>query len=387
LSGIIANTLARQRVPLGRAVVLLGVALAFALSTSAFDTTYAAQAEVDARLSNGADVTVTESPGVEVAPSVADTIAGLPGVHHVEPLQHRFAYVGTDLQDLYGVRPASITTMAAVEDTYFQGGTARQLMDQLATQPDSVLVSAETVQDFQLRPGDLINLRLRDGRTGRLLTVPFHYRGIVTEFPTAPKDSFLVANADYIARQTGSSSIGAFLVDTGGTGTTAVADRVRALLGPSARVSDIADVRATIGSTLTAVDLSGLTRIELAFGLLLALGAAALVLATGLTERRRGFAIAVALGAKPRRLRPFVLVEAGLLIIGGVAAGALIGVPLAHLLVAEMKGAFDPPPSRLSIPWLYLAGTGVAIVAAIAVVCAVILRAARRSPIRQLREL
>jgi putative ABC transport system permease protein len=35
--------------------------------------------------------------------------------------------------------------------------------------------------------------------------VPFHLIGIVREFPTAPRDSFLVANAAYIARQTGSS--------------------------------------------------------------------------------------------------------------------------------------------------------------------------------------
>ena len=141
------------------------------------------------------------------------------GVRAVEPVQHRFAYVGADLQDLYGVRPATITGVTALQDAYFQGGSARALMDTLAARPDSILVSAETVKDFQLHPGDLLNLRLPDARSGQLSTVPFHYVGIVNEFPTAPKDSFFVANADYVAASTGSDAVGAFLVDTGGQDT------------------------------------------------------------------------------------------------------------------------------------------------------------------------
>ena len=71
-----------------------------------------------------------------------------------------------------------------------------------------MLVSAETVHDFQLRPGDLLRLRLQDGRTKQFTTVPFHYAGVGKEFPTAPTDSFLVANAGYVARATGSDAVG-----------------------------------------------------------------------------------------------------------------------------------------------------------------------------------
>ena len=62
-----------------------------------------------------------------------------------------------------------------------------------------------------------------DARTNQLTTVPFHYVGVVSEFPTAPKDSFFVANAAYITARTGNDAAGAFLVDTGGQHTTAVA--------------------------------------------------------------------------------------------------------------------------------------------------------------------
>ena len=83
------------------------------------------------------------------------------GVRAVEPIQHRFAYIGGDLQDLYGVNPDSIGNVTALQDSYFRGGTASSLMSTLASQPDSILVSAETVSDFQLVVGDTVNLDCR----------------------------------------------------------------------------------------------------------------------------------------------------------------------------------------------------------------------------------
>nr|WP_211177039.1 ABC transporter permease [Pseudonocardia acidicola] len=387
LSGTVASTLARRRGPLARSVVLLALALSFAASTATFNATYRQQAEVDALLTNGADVTVTESPGVTVGPAGGVTLAAIPGVRQVEPVQHRFAYVGADLQDLYGVRPATITRATALQDTYFQGGTARGLMGELAARPDSILVSAETVKDYQLRPGDLLNLRLRDGRTHQLTTVGFHYAGVVTEFPTAPKDSFFVANADYVARATGSDAVGAFLVDTGGHDSTAVADRIRALLGPTVTVTDIATTRSAIGSSLTAVDLAGLTTVELGFALVLAAAAGGLVLALGLAERRRSFAIARVLGARPRQLRGFVFGEAAVLIVGGLVLGALGGWLLSEMLVAVLTGVFDPPPSSPAVPWTYLGAITVLTVGALTVAAVGAVRLARRATVEAIREL
>jgi putative ABC transport system permease protein len=305
----------------------------------------------------------------------------------VEPLQHRFAYIGPDLQDLYGVRPATITHATALQDSYFAGGSARALMDQLAAHPDSILVSAETVHDYQLHPGDLVNLRLQGSRSTRLTTVPFHYIGIVKEFPTAPKDSFFVANASYIAHQTGSNAIGALLMDTGGQHTTAIAHRIQTLVGTAATVDDIAHTRSTIGSSLTAVDLAGLTRVELAFALVLAAAAGGLVLALGLTERRRTFAVTAALGATGKQLRALVVAETTTLAAGGVLGGAGIGWALSEVLVAVLTGVFDPPPDALTVPWPYLSAVTVTTVVALAIAGTVAGRLARRSPISILRQM
>jgi putative ABC transport system permease protein len=302
-------------------------------------------------------------------------------------VQHRFAYVGSDLQDLYGVRPGSIAAATALQDAYFVGGTARQLMDTLARQPDSILVSDETVKDFQLAPGDLLKLRLQDSRTKAFRSVSFHYAGIVKEFPTAPHDSFFVANADYVAKATGSNAVGAFLVDTGGTGQQTIAADLRHQLGASAKVTDLTQSRSAIGSSLTSVDLAGLTRFELVFAVLIAAGAGGLVLALGLAERRRAFAIATVLGAGRRQLRGLVLSEAITVTIGGLAGGALIAWALAQMLVKVLTGVFDPPPSVIAVPWPYLTATVVVAVAAILGGALMSARGSTRPPVEELRDL
>jgi len=387
LAGPVAGGMSRQRRPLARAIVLLALALSFAASTATFNATYHQQAEADAQLSNGADVTVTVAAGSTVHPAAASQLAGVNGVRGVEPLQHRFAYIGNDLQDLYGVRPNHIRNATALQDAYFKGGSAAGLMATLATRPNSILVSAETVKDYGLRTGDLIKLRLIDSRTRQPRMVAFHYVGVVTEFPTAPKDSFFVANANYVAQQTGTDAVGAFLVDTGGKNTTAVVHRVQSLLGPSATVTDIATVRRSVGSSLTSVDLAGLTRVELTFALLLAAAAGGLVLALGLTERRRSFAIATALGAKSRHLRGMIVSEAVVLAVLGLAAGGVIGWLLSQMLVKVLTGVFDPPPSVIAVPWAYLISVAGITVGAFAVASAAAVRAARRPAISVLRDL
>ena len=207
------------------------------------------------------------------------------------------------------MRPATIGAAGKLQDGWFAGGTRRPA-DARRSRSARTACScrAETVKDFQLRPGDLLRLRLQDGRTKQFTTVPFHYVGVAKEFPTAPTDSFLVANAGYVAQATGSDAVGTFLVQTDGTSPASVAARVRARRRHRARRSPTSTTSASVvGSNLTAVELSGLTRVELGFALVLAVAASGpRARRSASRERRRTFAIAAALGAEPppaRRLR------------------------------------------------------------------------------------
>ncbi|MDQ1680823.1 MAG: putative transport system permease protein [Frankiaceae bacterium] len=385
LSGTVAAALSRQRALISRVVVLVALAIAFAASTATFNATYQQQARADALLTNGADVTVTEPPGANVSSSTVAQVAAVPGVSHVEPMQHRFAYVGADLQDLYGVNPSTIASATALQDAYFVGGTAKQVLARIAAQPDAALFSAETVKDYQLQLGDTVRLRLQDATTKQYAVVPFHYVGVVHEFPTAPKDSFIVANSSYIATATHDASIGQLLVTTKGAQPGVVAQRIRATVGPAARIEDLTTTRAVVGSSLTSVDLSGLTRMELVFALLLTVAATGLLVTLSFTERRRTLSMARLLGARPRQVGGFVWSEIAVIGVSSLALGAVLAWSISEMLVKVLTGVFDPPPSVLAVPWLYLLLALATLVAGLGVAGVLTVRRAIKAPVSILR--
>jgi putative ABC transport system permease protein len=104
-------------------------------------------------------------------------------------------------------------------------------------------------------------------------------------------------------------------------------------------------------------------------------GAAGLVLALGVLDRRRSFAVMAALGAKPAQRLAFLRSEAFLVFAFGSVLGALSGAIVAWMLVRLLAGVFDPPPDHLTVPWLYLA---ILFAASAASVVAAVIAAERR---------
>jgi putative ABC transport system permease protein len=138
---------------------------------------------------------------------------------------------------------------------------------------------------------------------------------------------------------------------------------------------------------LTAVDLAGLTRIELVFAVIMVAGAAGLILALGLADRRRSFAILSALGAKPRQLGTFLWSEGLLIFSLGGAIGLPGGVAMAWMLVKLLTGVFDPPPDRLAMPWLYVVGLVAAAIVSIAIAVIGAQHSTRIPAVQRLRDL
>jgi putative ABC transport system permease protein len=360
LSPIVAASVSRQARLITRGVVLVTLAFSFAVSTAVFNTTYNVQSRVDAALTNGSDVTVTGTTAYP-AGQLLDTISKVPGVQAARAMIHRYAYVGNDLQDIYGINALNIGDAADLSNAFFASNDARGTMAKLAAQADGVLLSQETVNDFQLKLGDLVNLRLQNSKDHQYHAVPFHFIGVVREFSTAPKDSFILANEGYLASQTGDPAREIVLI-RGKIPPAQLAKAIAPIAAtvPGARVTDLGSVLKSISSSLTAVDLHGLTVIELSFAILLIAGASGLVLGLGLIERRRDFALLAAMGAKGRQLGSFLWTEGLIILIAGIVLGFATGLGIAKMLVKVLTGVFDPAPQSLAIPWLYL---GVLIVA------------------------
>jgi putative ABC transport system permease protein len=123
-----------------------------------------------------------------------------------------------------------------------------------------------------------------------------------------------------------------------------------------ARVQDISSggAQVTSASGLAGTDLSGLSRLELGFGALLALACSGLAVIGGIVERRRALVLLAALGATARQRGRFLATEARAMVVAGVLGGALVGTTIAYLLIKVLTGIFDPPPAAATVPWGYL---------------------------------
>jgi putative ABC transport system permease protein len=380
MRGFLAVSAARRGREINRGLIVVGLLLAFGVSLGIFSATYDRQAKVDAQLTLGADVVATGSPGVATKHDLARRIAAVPGVKATTALDHSYAYVGPDLQDTYGIDPNTFTNATTLRDSYFIGGTAKQMMSRLSSTRDGILVSKETITDFSLKPGDLLKLRVLDHRSGRFAVVPFHVIGAIQEFPSAPKDSFMVANLSYL--QSADRGSGPNVVFASTSGGSAVAKRVAAATaGDGVQVDSIERQTASTVSSITTVSLTGISRIEEAFVILLAAGAMALFVALGIAERRREFATMASVGAPLRQIGAFAWSEAALVLGSGLVLAAGLGWLLSRMLVAMLTHVFDPPPDALAIPWTFLVALAASATVATLVATALAARGIRRLPL------
>ncbi len=379
--GFLLASAGRRGGALNRGLVVVGLLLAFGVELGVFTATYDQQARVDAQLTLGADVTLTAPPGVIAKRNVLSRIGRVGGVAGVTGVSHSYAYVGPDLQDTFGIDPVSFTRGSSLRDSYFLGGSAADMLSRLRTTRDGILVSKETIGDYSLNLGDLLRLRVLDRQTGRFRVAPFHVVGVVQEFPAAPRDSFMVTNLDYlrsVTHEPGSNL--AFVKATGDPG--ALAQRLRAAtssLGTS--VKDIRGQTAQTTSSITTVDLRGISRIEEIFALALAAGAIALFVSVSLAERRHELATMAALGASLREVAAFLWSEAALVLAASLALATLVGWLLAEMLVAMLQHVFDPPPDHLAVPWLFLLGLAGSAIAAGVVATGLATLSIRRLPL------
>ena len=384
MRGFLAVSAGRRGSAINRGLVVVGLLLAFGVNLGIFSATYDRQAKVDAQLTLGADVVATAPPGFVAKRDLPGRIAAVPGVRDTTAVDHSYAYVGPDLQDTYGIDAATFTRATSLRDSYFLGDTAKETMSRLASTRDGILVSKETITDFSLRTGDLLKLRVLDQQSGKFRVIPFHVVGIVQEFPSAPKDSFMVTNLSYLQAADHSAGPNVVFAKTGGNAT-AVAKRVAATTkADGTKVDNIDQQTAKTVSSITTVDLAGISHIEEAFVIALVAAAMGLSVALAIFERRREFATMAAVGAPLGRIAAFVWSEAAIVLAAGMMLAAGLGWLLSKMLVAMLQHVFDPPPDALAIPWGFLGSLGGTALLATAVATAFAARELRGLPLGEI---
>ena len=103
-------------------------------------------------------------------------------------------------------------------------------------------------------------------------------------------------------------------------------------------------------TSITTVDLTGISHLEEAFAIVLVAAATAVFVLSAVAERRHEFATMTAIGASLREVGGVRLERGG----DGAGRGALLaaglGWLLARMLVAMLTHVFDPPPDHLADP-------------------------------------
>ncbi len=371
----------RRGAAINRGLIVVGLLLAFGVNLGIFTATYNQQARVDAQLTIGADVTATAPPGAVASHHLETAIAAVRGVTATTALDHAYAYVGPDLQDIYGINAATLPGATTLRDSYFLGGSASALMARLRSTPSGVLVSKETITDYQLRPGDLLRLRVLDHRSGKFRVAPFHVVGIVQEFPSAPKDSFMVANLAYLESVTHGTGPNVVFAKTGGNPASVARSVAAATASAGVSVKNITDQIHLTTTSITTVDLTGVSRIEEVFAVVLAAAAMALFIGLAMLERRTEFATMAAIGTSLREVGMFLWSEAAIVLGAAAILAAGLGWLLSQMLVAMLQHVFDPPPDALAIPWGFLAGLGAATLVGGLMAAALTIRTLRRMPV------
>jgi putative ABC transport system permease protein len=162
----------------------------------------------------------------------------------------------------------------------------------------------------------------------------------------------------------------------------AVANRVaEATKGFGVSVKDIRGQSVQTVSSITTVDLTGISRLEQAFAIVLAAAAMWLFVSLVVSERRHEFATMAALGASLRDIGAFVRTEAVAVLGAALALATVLGLLLAEMLIAMLQHVFDPPPDHLAIPWGFLGLLVAAAVLGALLAALVAARSLRRLPL------
>jgi putative ABC transport system permease protein len=397
IRGTLSRSLRRRPWEFVTGILGVGLVMAFGISLALFTATYDAAKAADSELVVGSDLRVTPSPlsTRPHPPSFASKLE-VPGVAAVTPVSFKlqnstlYARFNQDVKDLAAIDPRSFARVAALSDSLFVDRSAADAMAALRNDPRGLLVDSQTADDLTIERGDRVEVLFARGTKKQELR-SLRVVGVFDNFPGFPQGTNLVANLSYYVRATGSNQADFFLARATDDSHDGLAAAVAALQsGPGQR--DALGIETTETaldkdqSSLTALNVRGLLDLDYAFTLSMVATSLAIFVFGLMLHRRREYVTLLAQGMQNRELRALVLAEAGLIAIGGLAAGVLVGAGMAYLLVHVLRPLFILDAS-LTFPAATIATlAGVAMAAALASALGAAAMLRRLRPTELLRE-
>jgi putative ABC transport system permease protein len=395
--GTLSRSLRRRSWAVAAGVLGVGLIVAFAVNLAIFAATYDDAKAADARFVVGSDLRITPSPlSTEARPPEFAPRLEVPGVAGATPIVSKLenaVLIGPydqDRADLTAIDPRSFAEVAALSDSFFVDGTAADAMAALAADPQALLVQTTAADDLSIEPGDDVRVLLARGTEHQVLK-PFHVVGRFDRFPGFPQGTTLVANLGYYEVATGLHQADFFLARASDQGPSGVTRAAAALQdGPGQDDPLNIDTTKTAlnkdQSSLTALDIHSLVRLDLLYTLLMSAACMAIFVFGLMLQRRREYVTLRAQGMPIRQLRALVLGEAGLVAVCGLVTGVVVGIGVAYLFVHILRPLFvlDPPVTLRTGRLVLVAAVPIAAMLAAAFGATAVVR--RLKPTELLRE-
>ena len=342
----------RRPQPLASGVVALALAIAFGVSLGIFSNTYQAEKTADARFVVGGDVRVT--PATPPPPDLSEGLR-VSGVTAVTAVQTATATVGVDKRTLMAIDARTFGAVADFKPGFLLDQTPEQALHALAVEPGAVLVDVELARAFNVQVGDPVKVQLPDRVSGKPVPLTLHAVGLFKNFPGQPQGVDLVANAAIFRATVHSAAPDFYLLRSDGTDATnsVVAAAITAGPGKSLDLALTTTAKAynLDQSSLAALNLNGLARLETAYTILMsALGIGIFVFGL-LLQRRKEHVTMRALGMRMRQVQVLVLGEAGAVTLLSLVIGTAVGVGMSLMFVQILTPLFTVPPQGVAVPY------------------------------------
>jgi len=374
---VAGKSVARRATRISAATAVIALTLSFGVSLAVFQKTYTSEKRLDAQYIVGSDIRFTPALNNPQTLDFASQLM-LPGVQGVTAIaRDTQALVGSEKNTVYGIDVPSFKRVAYLPDSFFVDGSAqktidamanrnsnyapgstRQVLEALANTPNGVIISVEQAEKYNIRVGDPVLLRLYNRFTKQYTDVQAQAVGLFVYFPTSAQDSDFILNREFMIQSSGSTNVDYFLLKTDGNPQT-IKDVAAGLTTQyknvlPVRIQNTETVIKTESSSLTSLNLTGLSTMERFYTLLVTSVGLAIFLLAMINERQREFGAMRALGANLGHLQRFLFTEAATIGVLSLLIGLLVGVVLAFMLEMLLGVIFTIPAHGLAVPVLEL---------------------------------
>jgi putative ABC transport system permease protein len=379
--GTVGRSLRRRAWAAAGGVVCVGLVVAAGTGLQLFTHGYEASKAADSRFVVGSDLRVTPSATSRRPhpPSFGSELR-VPGISGVSPVVAELenaVLVGPDNQDradLTAIDPESFGRVAELSDAFFVGRSAAAALAALAADRHGLLVYTQTADDFGIETGDRVQVLLERGTKHQTLR-SFRVVGLFENFPGSPEPTDLVARLDFYDASIGLQRADYFLAAAADSSDAGIRRAVGAIAAGPARTDDLLVESAPTArneeeSSLTSLNVRGLTTLDWVYTLSMCTTAIAIFVFGLMLQRRKEYASLQAQGLRRSQLRSLIFVEAAAVAVSGVAIGITVGSGMGALLMHVLRALFilDPGVS-LSIQPLVIVTT---VVLGATLVCALV---------------